>query len=278
MTGVGDHWVEVGDGVLVRRHDELDLSTGLVLGGSGCLVIDTRSDPGQGAELAEAVRALTPLPWQVVLTHAHFDHCFGTAALLPAPVWAHPGCRDDLAEGGARQHAEASRHSRPVHRVHPVVPDRVVTQRAELDLGDRRVVLAHLGAGHTDHDLVVSVPDAGVVFAADLVEQGGPPAFEDAFPLQWPGTVTAVLALQADSEQRSVTIVPGHGRPVDRRFVSSQRDELADLADCCKAVVAGRLDIESLLRRSPFDAATTRTALHRVTRSDNPTPGPLRPS
>lgn len=295
MVGMGDHWVEVGDGVLVRRHDELDLSTGLVIGGSRCLIIDTRSDPGRGAELAGAVRALTPLPWQVVLTHAHFDHCLGTAALLPAPVWAHSSCRDDLAEGGARQHVEALRyaavsgdaearlagnqhsHSRPVHRVRPVVPDRVVTQRAELDLGDRRVVLAHLGTGHTDHDLVVSVSDAGVVFAGDLVEQGAPPAFEDAFPLQWPGTVTAMLALQTDSAQRSVTIVPGHGRPVDRRFVATQRDELAELADGCRAVVAGLLDVAGLLRRSPFDAVTTRTALNRVTAADNHTPCPLRP-
>lgn len=289
---VTDHWIEVGDGVLVRRHDELDLSTGLVIGDRGCLVIDTRCDPGQGTELAEAVRALTPLRWQVVLTHAHFDHCLGTAALLPATVWAHPGCRDDLAAGGARQHAEARQHHRSVdvstpqagpgaEQVRPVVPDRVVAQRSELDLGGRQVVLTHLGPGHTDHDLIVAVPDAGVVFAGDLVEQGAPPAFEDAFPLHWPGTVTAMLALDvlARPPTRSTgaaTIVPGHGQPVDRRFVATQRDELAELAAGCKAVVAGRLDIAGLLHRSPFDAATTRTALRRVTAS-NPPPRGLRP-
>lgn len=292
-----DHWLEVGDGVLVRRHDKLNLSTGLVIGDRGCLVIDTGADPGQGAELAAAVRALTPLPWQVVLTHAHFDHCLGTEALLPATVRAHPRCRDDLAAGGARQHAEALRyapvsgdtearlignsHSRPVHRVRPVVPDRVVTQRAELDLGGRRVVVAHLGAGHTDHDLVVSIPDADVMFAGDLVEQGAPPAFEDAYPMHWPATVTAMLALGVSTRSPvhrtgPATVVPGHGQPVDPRFVTTQRDELAELAAGCGAVVAGRLDVADLLRRSPFDAATTRTALHRVT-ADNPAPGPLRP-
>ncbi|MPZ65523.1 MAG: MBL fold metallo-hydrolase [Pseudonocardiaceae bacterium] len=277
-----DRWVEVGQGVLVRRHDELDLSTGLVIGDRGCLVIDTRCDLGQGAELAEAVRALTSLPWQVVITHAHFDHCLGTAALLPATVWAHLGCRDDLAAGGARQHAEARQHGfGAAEQVRPVVPDRVVAQRSELDLGGRQVVLAHLGPGHTDHDLIVAVPDAGVVFAGDLVEQAAPPAFEDAFPLHWPGTVSAMLALDVltrwPTHSKGPTVVPGHGHPVDRRFVTTQRDELADLAAGCQAVVAGRLDIAGLLRRSPFDAATTRTALHRAT-AGNPTPCRLRPA
>lgn len=264
-------WVEVGDGVLVRRYAELDLSIGLVLGEAGCLVIDTRSDLEQGAELAAAVRALTPNPLQVVLTHAHFDHCLGTAALLPAPVWAHPGCRDDLAEGGARQHAEAAAHrSGPAERLRPVVPDQTVALRTELDLGGRRVLLGHLGRGHTDHDLIVSVPDAGVVFAGDLVEQGAPPAFEDAYPLQWPDTVTAMLGFGAG------TVVPGHGRPVDRDFVAAQRDELAELAAGCRAVMAGELSVADLLRRSPFDPATTHTAMRRC--AGNPVPGQFRPS
>ncbi|MCW2717936.1 hypothetical protein [Pseudonocardia sp.] len=40
--------------------------------------------------------------------------------------------------------------------------------------------LRALGRGHTDRDLVVRVPDAGLVFAGDLVEQGAPPALEEA--------------------------------------------------------------------------------------------------
>ena len=35
-------------------------------------------------------------------------------------------------------------------------------------LGDRQVELRFLGRGHTDHDIVIRVPDAGVLFAGDL--------------------------------------------------------------------------------------------------------------
>jgi hypothetical protein len=47
---------------------------------------------------------------------------------------------------------------------------------------------------------------------------------EDAFPLEWPGTATALLALVRGP------VVPGHGAVVDAAFVAAQRDELARLA------------------------------------------------
>lgn len=255
-------WVELADGVLVRRYAELDLSIGLVIGGEGALVIDTRGDPGQGAELRAAVREVTRRPCTVVITHAHFDHCLGTAAFLPAPVWAHPRCRDDLAAGGAAQHAEASAWAREPGRepelITPVVPDRIVTGPTELDLGGRQVLLNHPGPGHTDHDIAVWSPDTGVLFAGDLVEQGADPDFTDAHPLDWPAAVTALLRLDPR------TVVPGHGNPVDAAFVAAQRDDLAALATLCQAVLAGELDPAGALAASPFSRSTTRTALNRL--------------
>jgi glyoxylase-like metal-dependent hydrolase (beta-lactamase superfamily II) len=254
----------VADGVLVRRYAELDLSVGLLIGSDHCLVVDTRSDPGQGAELHAAVREVTRQPCTVVLTHAHFDHCLGTAAFLPAPVWAHPRCRDDLARGGAAQHAEALSwyRAQPVPRepqlVRPVVPDRVVAKHVELDLGDRQVLLTHPGRGHTDHDIAVWSPDTGVLFAGDLVEQGADPDFTDAYPLDWPAAVTELLQLGPR------IVVPGHGDPVDAEFATAQRDSLRALAELCRAVLAGEQDAASTLTASPFTSATTRAALARL--------------
>ena len=69
-----DSWAEVGDRVYVRRHRSMDLNVTLVVGERACLVVDTRADEAQGAELRDAVRAVTPHPWVVVNTHFHFDH------------------------------------------------------------------------------------------------------------------------------------------------------------------------------------------------------------
>lgn len=261
-----ERWVEVAQGALVRRYAELDLSVGLVIGERGCLVVDTRGDPAQGAQLRAEIREVTHQPCTVVLTHAHFDHCLGTAAFLPAPVWAHPRCRDDLARGGAAQHAEAlafsraQRVPRDPELVAPVVPDHLVTEPVEVDLGGRRVLLIHPGLGHTDQDIAVWSPDTGVLFAGDLLEQGADPDFTDAYPLDWPTTVTELLRLSPR------VVVPGHGDPVDATFVAAQRDDLATLADLCRAVLAGDQDTAGALRASPFTPATTRTALARLRR------------
>jgi hypothetical protein len=56
----------------------------------------------------------------------------------------------------------------------------------------------------------VTVAVGHVLFAGDLVEESGPPAFEDAHPAEWAPTLDRVL------KQVHGPVVPGHGRPVDR--------------------------------------------------------------
>jgi glyoxylase-like metal-dependent hydrolase (beta-lactamase superfamily II) len=256
VTGTPEgRWIEVGDGVLARRHTELDLTTGLVLGAERALVVDTRGDSRQGADLAEAVRAVTTLPLTVVVTHAHFDHCFGTAAFLPCPVFAHPRCRATLAATADAQRSEWATYYRDrgdpgtaaaLAATDPPLPDHRVDRDVPLDLGDRTVVLQHPGRGHTDHDVVVHVPDAAVVFAGDLVEQGAPPDLGDAVVTEWPATLDALLALRPDA------VVPGHGEPVDPAFVVAQCAELAEVAALHAAVAAGELDAATAALRSPY--------------------------
>jgi glyoxylase-like metal-dependent hydrolase (beta-lactamase superfamily II) len=246
-------WVEVGDGVLARRYAELDLTVGLVLGAERALVVDTRGDARQGAELAAAVQVISTQPLAVAITHAHFDHCFGTAAFAPAPVYALPRCRAVLAATASAQRSRWAAYYRErgdpdtagaLAATEPPLPD--VDAPAVLDLGGRSVQLLHLGRGHTDHDLVVAVPDAGVVFAGDLVEQGAPPDLEDAVVPEWPATLDALLAL------RPRTVVPGHGDPVDPAFVAGQRAELAEVGALHAAVARGSLSAAEAARRSPY--------------------------
>jgi glyoxylase-like metal-dependent hydrolase (beta-lactamase superfamily II) len=248
---------EVADGVFVRRHRSLDLNCGLVVGDGACLVVDTRSSPAEAADLAAAVRRVTPHPWTVVNTHAHFDHCFGNAAFRPATVWGSRGCAADLLATGEVQRAARAAElladgdadaAEQVRRAPLDPPDALVDDVAVLDVGGLEVVLRFLGRGHTGHDLVVEV-DERVVFAGDLVEEGAPPAFEDAFPAEWPATLGRLHLLARGP------VVPGHGAVVDAGFVGAQREELlAVLA----AVREGRLD------RGPYDEATMRVAASRL--------------
>jgi glyoxylase-like metal-dependent hydrolase (beta-lactamase superfamily II) len=264
--------VELADGVLARRYAELDLTVGLVVGGERALVVDTRGDRAQGAELAAAVRAVTRLPITVLYTHAHFDHCFGTGAFDGGAfpdrrgVYAHPGCATALrdtaeaqrAEWVAHYRAEGDRRTAEALEGTTVIPPDTLVTAAELDLGGRPVTLAHPGRGHTDHDLVAHVPDAGVLFAGDLVEQGAPPDLTDAHPLDWPDTVGRLRAFGA------AVVVPGHGDPAGPGEVARQHAELTALAALCREVVAGRLPFDDAARSSPYPESVTRTAVRRV--------------
>lgn len=254
-------WQEVADGVLVRRHASLDLNCGLVLGDGACLVVDTRSHLGEAADLVAAVRAVTPHPWTVVNTHAHHDHCFGNAAFRPAAVWGTRGCAGDLAATGELQRAVVVAGLRAEGRdadadqvtAAPIdPPDHLVDDVAVLDVGGREVALRFLGRGHTAHDLVVEVEadgDGTVVFAGDLVEEGAPPAFDDAYPAEWPATLGRLHALARGP------VVPGHGAVVDVAYVGAQREELL------AALTALRADRP---QDGPYDEATMRTASSRL--------------
>ncbi len=271
--GLFDRWREVGPGVLVRRHRALDLNVTLVLGEERALVVDTHAHAGHARALVAAIREVTGLPWVVVVTHSHFDHCFGNAVFAAEQpgleIWSSVGCRDDLERNGGLQRElmaawlhDSGRddEARAVQDVEIVPPNRTFVAATELDLGGRTVVVHHPGRGHTDHDAVVHVDDAGVSVVGDLVEEGGPPSFDDAYPLDWPVTLTGLLPRLA------AVVVPGHGDVVDPGFVARQRDDLAAVAAAVRAL-SPQADDEELLRRAAALPVGRRAGLDALRRS-----------
>jgi glyoxylase-like metal-dependent hydrolase (beta-lactamase superfamily II) len=281
VSGHGGGWREVGDRVFRFRYRSLDLNVGAVIGDGEMLVVDTRGWRAQAAELLADLRALTPLPpRQVVNTHAHFDHCFGNATLRPAAIWGHERCVAHLRTRADTEREHARRWlPQAAAALEAVVldpPDRPVGDAGtDLLVGGRRVELRFCGRGHTDNDLVVVVPDAGVVFAGDLVEEGAPPSYgTDAFPLEWPATLDRLLELAPPA------VVPGHGDVVGHGFVGSQREELAAMAVLCRRVAAGELPADAAVQAAPFPEPFARDALAlsgAAGRAGGAAPGTARP-
>jgi glyoxylase-like metal-dependent hydrolase (beta-lactamase superfamily II) len=224
----------VAPGVHVLRYPVLDVNVTLIVGAESALLVDTLATANQARQLVAAVRALTPLPVTVVNTHAHFDHCFGNAVLAQQwpglTILAHQSTVDAFADPQALRRGAveeawelAPSIAEEVAAAPLLAPTTVVTDQSTVDLGGRVGVLRYLGRGHTAGDLVVHVPDASVVVAGDLVEEGAPPSFADSYPLDWPETLAGVLALQPS------VVIPGHGAVVDAAFVDRQRAELSRL-------------------------------------------------
>src|SRR5439155_572095 len=79
-------------------------------------------------------------------------------------------------------------------------PERTFEERATIEVGDRVVELSYHGRAHTDGDIAIVIPDADVLFAGDLLEEGAPPSFGDSFPLEWPATVEQLLPRELQVE------------------------------------------------------------------------------
>jgi len=254
-------FVEVAPGIHVLRHPVLDVNVTLIVGDTSALLVDTLTTAGQARELADMVAAMTAVPLAVVNTHHHFDHCFGNAAFLDAPVYAHPEAIDRI------RTTDPADVWREWSRTHPGlsgvldtdirVPDRPVVHETALDLGGRTAVLRHPGRGHTAGDLIVHVPDAALVVAGDLVEESGPPQFDDAYPLEWPDALAAILALEP------ATVVPGHGAVCGPSFVSGQHAELAALAWLIRDGHADEVPADEVVRKAPYEFETAAVAVAR---------------
>jgi glyoxylase-like metal-dependent hydrolase (beta-lactamase superfamily II) len=258
-------WIEIGDRVLVRRYAFLDQNIVAVLGRDEALVVDTRATDRQAREILDDLRELgAPRVGIAVNTHGHWDHVFGNRVLRPAVIWGHERCARMIARTGERQRAHVAAKypllAADVAAVAPDPPDRTFADRVVIDVGGRAIELAHLGRGHTDNDIVLRVPDADIVCAGDLLENGAAPWFGDAYPLDWPATVDAILQLVGD---RTV-VVPGHGAHAGRHFVESSLEALRALVVLARRVTTGELDLAAAVAAAPWTAAESREPLERA--------------
>jgi glyoxylase-like metal-dependent hydrolase (beta-lactamase superfamily II) len=188
-------------------------NAGFVVTPTGVVVIDALASPAQGKALLRTIRTITPLPIQwLILTHHHPDHTFGAIVLkrAGAKVIAHPDRRTLAAEDGDDAMASAWTGVLGLREMQGFefadTPDVSITHDTTLVLSGRTFAIEVPGTAHTPGDLVISVPDARVVFAGDLL-------IEDGVAMVVDGSSGGLLAaLDRLEALRPVQAMPGHGR------------------------------------------------------------------
>jgi glyoxylase-like metal-dependent hydrolase (beta-lactamase superfamily II) len=261
---MAERWIEVGTGVFVRRHRSLDLNIGAVICDGGVLVIDTRASPVQAAEMVESLRAITRLPvrW-VINTHHHWDHTFGNQVFPDAAIWGHERCAEAMRLHGETMRARvkelAPNLAADLDAVVITPPAFTFAAEATVTFAGTAIEMRYLGRGHTDNDIVISLPDRNVLFAGDLIEEGAPPSFNDSFPLDWPDTVAVLLPLAGG------VVVPGHGATVDHGFITAQLDELQIIARLARERFADGITPEAAAEMSgPYTPEVLASAFTRA--------------
>jgi glyoxylase-like metal-dependent hydrolase (beta-lactamase superfamily II) len=124
----------------------------------------------------------------------------------------------------------------------PVPGTMVVADSLVLYRGDRTIVIRHLGAGNTAGDLIVHLPKEQIIASGDLVVLPIPFAFES-YPDEWPGTLRALVKLNAK------VIMPGHGEiQRDNRYVNRLISLLESTRDQVKRGAAAGLSLDSTIK------------------------------
>ena len=122
-----------------------------------------------------------------------------------------------------------------------ILPTVLVDDRLELDLGDRKVDVLHLGRAHTGADLVIHLPKEKIAIAGDLLVHPVPLVGSTSYPVEYAATRERLRALNAK------TIVPGHG-PVmrDSGYLGAMIQLLASIRKQTEAAFARGETLEQM--------------------------------
>ena len=92
-------------------------------------------------------------------------------------------------------------------------------------LGSRKVIVRTV-LGHTGGDLIVSVPDANILFTGDMLWRKVAPNLIDGSVEEWSASASAFASAPGAAQTR---FVPGHGDVADAKDVTEFRAYLLEL-------------------------------------------------
>jgi cyclase len=121
-------------------------------------------------------------------------------------------------------------------------PEITFRDRVSIELGGRRVEVVHVGPAHTAGDVVVHLPDDGIVAVGDLVEEGTP-WIEGARIVGWARALERVAAFQPEH------VLPSHGRLQGPGLLEAQARLFEAVVDAARAATEEGWDAETAVRR-----------------------------
>jgi glyoxylase-like metal-dependent hydrolase (beta-lactamase superfamily II) len=225
-----------------RRGLQCYSNGGVIAGHNAVLIIEGHFQPEGAALEIEIARTVSRAPIRgVVDTHYHLDHTFGNAgyALQQIPVLAHYETERLMRSSYARLSEEArAAWLGPWEKRVAAARDQTNRARAAGDLEQMRwmgnavdhaalafpseplgpgdlpktIDLGGLGVlidarpGHSPTDLLIRVPDRGVVFTGDLFFNQAYPVVADANVLAWRRVLDELEAFDKGTQ-----FIPGHG-------------------------------------------------------------------
>jgi cyclase len=213
---------------------------GLVAADGEAVLVDTQFTLPLTQLLLAAVRAAVPgaRVTTVVTTHANGDHCWGNQMVPDAVTIGSAATAQGVADEISPEALAHLIFATPAGTalgaylrrffghfdfagIDLSPPERTFTGEAQIAAGGTMMRLLEVGPAHTSGDVIVHVPDEGVLYAGDIL-------FVDDHPVMWTGPVSNwIAACERICETGARYVVPGHGPVPDLAGVTVFRDYLA---------------------------------------------------
>ena len=185
--------------------ESLNVTTQLIETPSRLIAVDGQVNVADADEVIEYAKGLGKPLDRIIITHAHPDH-FQGAARFNAPIHALEVVRDQMAARGDLQDLNGV----PIPAAE-VAPTDLITPGTEVIDGVPFVFEAVSG-GETTDQLLIRLPEHGVLVAQDLVYHHTHSFVGNNDIARWQ------IILEQLVDPAYDTILPGHGCPQDRPF------------------------------------------------------------
>jgi cyclase len=182
-------------------------NTGFLVSEKGVISVDATSTERRTRAYLDAIAQVTSQPIRTLVnTHHHGDHTHGNYLFSNATIIGHEQTRTEI-QNTVMPPPPGIWTEVDWGHLEPAPPFLTYTDAVTLWSGDLRCEVRYVGTpAHTTNDSIVYIPDRSVVFAGDLLFNGGTP-----FALM--GSVSGWIHVLEDVLRPlgAEILVPGHG-------------------------------------------------------------------
>ena len=197
-----------------------------IIGKDGVVLVDAGSHVAVAEHILQALRTVTTKPvTHVLITHHHADHHLGLAAFPGATVVSTDVCAREIAEHGKGHVAwMKGRTGLSLAGTRPVTPTVLIPAKTRRSMELQGVPMELIGTdtAHTHGDMMVWLPEDGVLASGDVLVHGINPNLEDGNLKKQIAVIDEALKLPLKE------VMPGHGPLMVRADVEAFRGLLSD--------------------------------------------------
>ena len=223
----------------------------------GVLVIDALSTYKLGKELVETIRSVTDKPIRfLVVTHYHTDHFYGAKALKEAgaEIIAHEYALEYLSKPSSYNFFLARKKllGKEMEGTELIPPSVTISKNLNIYLTVNKELkefqVKHLCKAHTNGDLVIFIPDEGILFSGDIVFDGRLPFLGSGNSKSW------LKCLEEISKWNVKILLPGHGEILDnpkkiKKAINWTAQYIKDLREAIREMIEEGCDVDCVRKK-----------------------------